>query len=121
MSFSIDLYGPEFIKRAIALNLGDWSNADPIPPVTAAEIVAHFQSLDYVERFYPWLIGRCFTHPRTELQIEVNLYSGSLSLSVSYGPHSQEALEIIFSVAKSCAQSFDLAYLDPNSGEVVRD
>lgn len=119
MSFNIDLYRPEFIKRAIALNLGDWSNADPIAPTTAESVVSYFQSLGYVEQFYPWVIGRCFTHPRTELQIEINLFSGSLSLSVSYGPHSQEAIEIIISVAKSCAQSFGLAYRDPTSGEVV--
>lgn len=119
MSFSIDLYRPDFIKRAIALNLGDWSNAEPISSDTAERLVLHFQSLGYTERFYPWLIGRCFSHPRTELQIEVNLFTGSLSLSVSYGPHSQEAIEIIRSVAKSCAQSFALAYRDPTSGEVI--
>lgn len=119
MSYDLALYSPEFLNRAIAANLGDWSDADPISPSTAEAIVTRLLSEGYVERSYPWLIGRCFVHPRAELQIETNLFRGSLSFSVSYGPHSAEAINIATSEATAFAKLLGLAFCDPASGQIV--
>ena len=119
MSYDITLYRPEFLRRAIAANLGDWTNADPIPPSTMEAIISRLLSQGYVEQSYPWLIGRCFVHPRHELQIEANVFKGSLSFGVSYGPHAMEGAEVATTEAKAFASAFELAFCDPASGEIV--
>ena len=38
MSYDISLYQPDFLKRAIKEDLGDWTEADPIPESAASLI-----------------------------------------------------------------------------------
>lgn len=119
MSYDLTLYRPEFLRRALADNLGDWSDADPIPSSIANTIVSRLLLQGYIEQFYPWLIGRCFAHPRSELQIEANLFRGSLSFSVSHSPHATEATEVALSEAVTFAQHFGLAFCNPATGQIV--
>lgn len=119
MSYDISFYRPEFLQRAIAANLGDWTDADPISPDAADTIIVWLLAHGYVERSYPWSTGRCFSHPRPEWRIEANLFSGSLSFSVSYGPESTDAIQAVMADGRNLAKLVGLAFVDPHSGRIT--
>ncbi|WP_425398574.1 hypothetical protein [Aeoliella sp.] len=119
MSYDLCLYRPEFLRHAIENNLGDWTDADPISEEMSDSIVAHLLRQQYSEQQYPWLIGRCFSHPDSGLQIEAHLYTGSLVFSVSYGPRSSEAVQVATNEARSAAKLFGLGFVDPETGAIV--
>ena len=119
MSYDISLYRSEFLKRALEENLGDWTNADPIPQEDLDRALQYLLDSDYVEQNYPWTTkGRCFTHPRSELCISANVYDSSVYFSVDYGENADEALAVAQRDAREVSKMSNLAYYDPQSGEI---
>lgn len=113
MSYDINLYRPDFLRRAIEQNLGDWTEADPIDDKDVERIIKYLQQKGYVEQFHPWNLGRSFVHPEPKWRIEADVFRGSVSFSVSFGEETEQAVNAATADARELTQLVNLALHDP--------
>jgi hypothetical protein len=118
MSYDIGLYKPEFLRRAIEQNLGEWTRPDPIPEADMAAIVERLLAKGYVKKFVHPQLGDEYTHPDTDLGIQVSVYPGSVDFTVPYWVDAARAVAVALADAQELARLARLALYDPQSGEV---
>jgi hypothetical protein len=117
MSYDIDLYERQFLKRAIDEQLGDWTNADPI-------------SSDSLSLVRQWLIRRGYVidferegycellHPNKDWGLQVSLCQGQVGFTVPYWDDVERAIEVAQRDAREIAAMANLGYYDSQIGEV---
>jgi hypothetical protein len=118
MSYDISLYKSEFLRRAIEQNLGDWTNADPIPEADLAAIAARLLAKGYVKGFCHLQLGDEYTHPNNAWGIQVGIFRGSVGFTVAYGSDATNAVAAALSDARELAKLTKLALYDPQTGEI---
>ena len=117
MSYDISLYRPEFLRRAIAENLGDWTGADPIAPETLEKVVQWLLDRGYAMEVDHPTYGKQFAHPNPAWGVEVGVYRGSVGFSIAYWEESTNAIAAVMTQARELAKLTGLAIHDPQSGE----
>ncbi len=117
MSYDISLYQPSFLKRAIAENLGDSTDADPIPE----------ESLSRIRR---WLLGqgyiveqeqmRCMesVHPKESWGLQVAVFTTEVAFVIPYWDNADRAIEVARRDARALAQIEGLGCYDQQTGEM---
>src|SRR5688572_27562676 len=109
MSYDISLYRPEFLRRAIEQNLGDWSRPDPIPEADVSAIVERLLSKGYVKQFAHPQFGDQYTHPNAGWGIQVSVDPGSIEFTVPYGVDAARAVAAALADARELKQLANLA------------
>ena len=117
MSYTVELYRPEFLRRAIAEQLGDWTDADPIPEADRDQIAAHLKGAGYIQENSHPQFGQSFGHPDERLGIQASIHAGSISFNVPYWEDATEGIMIVKELAQELAERFDLMLYDPQTGE----
>lgn len=118
MSYDIGLYDKQFLKKAIAEDLGDMTIA---PQFSAAQLAA------IKERVVAWGYSvesdgaGCteFIHPTESWGLQVSVFKTEVSFSVPYWKDAQAAIAQAKSDARRLAQEFDLGLTDPQDGETI--
>jgi hypothetical protein len=118
VSYDISLYKPEFLRRAIEQQLGDWTKSDPIPEADLAAIADRLRAKNYVKEFGHPDLGDSYLHPNAAWGVKAGVYRGSVSFTVPYGDDAENAVAAALSDARELAQLAKLALYDPQSGEV---
>ena len=117
MSYDIYLYEKEFLIRAIKENLGDWTNADPIPEDALTAI-----NYDLITKGYRLSsgssTGKEYIHPNSKWGLQVSVFAGEIAFSIPYWDDADAAIATAVKHAKEMAKSAGLAYYDPQEGEV---
>ena len=114
MSYDIYLYEKEFLDRALAEDLGDWTGADPIPAEKLQLIRDRLTSKGYVTED-----GREFGHPNSKWGLQVALFSGEVSFSIPYWDDVATAVEAARADAMELATIANLGFYDPQIGETA--
>ncbi|MGC4093257.1 MAG: hypothetical protein QM756_36280 [Polyangiaceae bacterium] len=127
MSYDISLYARGFLKRAIEDKLGDWTDADPIPPAAVEDLV----TLARASGFESVVAGPNFVEfcreqgvaPPDEFALDtpaflahLSLHSGQLAFSIPYSPRAEASIALCADLARTAANRHDLAFHDPQEG-----
>lgn len=130
MSYNIELYNRDFLKRSIAEQPGDWTNADPISrelveAVTDACIAAGFRAELHPPGFVEFLHSQGVTPSQdfalltSTISARMSIFSGSISFVVEASPVALASIEYCSNVARKLAADFNLGYYDGQSGEAI--
>jgi hypothetical protein len=119
MSYDLALYKPEFLTRALEQQLGDWTNADPIPADDIDAIIGWLRGRGYVEQVRPWPgDGRGFRHAERAYGIDVLVSRGSVEFAIAYGPDAERAVNAALTDTRQISTLARLALYDPQLGEI---
>ena len=114
MSYDLYLYEKPFLKRALEENLGDWTEADPIPEETSRRIRERLRAKGYLTDD-----GNEFNHPNEAWGIQVCCYRGEVGFSIAYGDEAADAVEAGRAEALEMARETGLGFYDPQTGEAT--
>lgn len=130
MSYNIDLYDRDFLRRSIAEQSGDWTNAVPISlevvkAVTDACVAVGFQAEHHPPEFVEFLRNQGVT-PSQDFALQtptisarMSIFPGSISFVVEASPVAMASIEYCSGIARKFASDFNLGYYDGQSGEVI--
>lgn len=89
MSYDIGLYDKHFLQRALRENLGDWRDADAIPPEILQSVRERLAAKGYVKT------GQNeFEDANTGWGLQVNLFNGEISFTLPYWDDADSAIAI---------------------------
>jgi hypothetical protein len=118
MSYSINLYEPQFLRRAISENLGDWSCATPLPEAVIEAVREKLEAeLFTIES--PGPIAQEWIHPKTDWGLQVSVFRTEIAFVIPYWDDWENAVMFAESIAKDLAASTGLGYYDQQSGETL--
>lgn len=118
MSYDISLFEPHFLRRALADNLGDWTNATPLPIAALDVIRDRLRSEQFIletkrNGFEEW------AHPNADWGLQVSLFKNQVAFSIPYWNDWENATMYAQDEAKALAAATGLGYYDAQSGEVI--
>jgi hypothetical protein len=118
MSYDIGLYEKNFLKRATAEDLGDFTVA---PQFSAAQIAAIKERVVALGYSVESDGAGCteFIHPKASWGLQVSVFKTEVAFSVPYWKDAQAAIAQAKSDARRLAQEFDLGLSDPQDGEMI--
>ena len=130
MSYNIDLYNRDFLRRSIAEQSGDWTNADPISgelveAITDACVAAGFRAELHPPGFVEFLRNQGVTPSQdfalltSTMSARMSIFPGSISFVVESSPVALASIEYCSNIARKLASEFNLGYYDGQSGEVI--
>jgi hypothetical protein len=130
MSYDIELYNRDFLKRSIAEQSGDWTNADPISrevveAITDACVAAGFRAELHPPGFVEFLHSQGVTQSQdfalltSAISARMSIYTGSISFVIEASPVAVASIEYCSNVARKIAADFKLGYYDRQSGEAI--
>jgi len=130
MSYNIELYNRDFLKRSIAEQSGDWTNADPISnkvveAITDACVAAGFRAELHASGFVEFLHCQGVTPSQdfalltSTISAQMSIFSGSISFVVEASPLALASIEYCSNIARKLAADFSLGYYDCQSGEAI--
>lgn len=130
MSYNIDLCDRDFLRRSIAGQSGDWTNADPISKelveaITNACVAIGFQAEHHPPGFVEFLRhqgvtpSEDFVLQTPTMSARMRIFPGSISFAVEASPVALASIEYCSSIARKLASDFNLGYYDGQSGEVI--
>ena len=130
MSYNIDLYDRDFLRRSIAEHSGDWTNADPIPrdmidAVTHACVAAGFLAEPHPPGLVEFMRNQGVTPSQdfalmtSTMSARMSVFPGSISFVVEASPVALASIEYCSNIARKLAADFSLGYYDGQSGEVI--
>jgi len=130
MSYNIDLYDRDFLRRSIAEQSGDWTNADPlskelIEAITEACVDAGFKPELHPPGFVEFLRhqgimpSEDFALQTPTMSARISIFPGSISFVVQASPVTPASIEYCSNIARKLASDFNLGYYDGQSGEVI--
>lgn len=118
MSYSINLYEPQFLRRAIAENLGDWSCATPLSEA-AIEVVRDKLKAELFAIESPGPIAQEWIHPKADWGLQVSLFRTEIAFVIPYWDDWENAVMVAESIAEDIVASTGLGYYDRQSGKIL--
>jgi hypothetical protein len=130
MSYNIVLYNRDFLRRSIAEQSGDWTNADAISrelveAITNACVAEGFQAELHPPGFVEFLRNQGVTPSQdfalltSTMSARMSIFPGSISFVVEASPVALASIEYCSDIARKLATEFNLGYYDGQSGEVI--
>ncbi len=111
MSYDISLYTKNFLEYALRNELGDWTQAEPIPQVAVDAVIEAARAEGFVpEGAEP---ARSFTLDSEAAQAELHIHAGEIAFAIPYGTRAQASIELCTRVAKAVARQHGLGFWDP--------
>jgi hypothetical protein len=130
MSYDISLYEPNFLRSAVASNLGDWRAAPALNTETKNAIVHAAQSEGFVAT--PHLPGFVefmqsqgatpssdFRLTTPQLNLALQLFESSVVLAVHPSAVASASASFARSFGKRLAKELGLGFYDPQVGEML--
>jgi len=114
MSYDIFLYEKQFLRRALDEDLGDWTNADPIPDDKLRLIRERLKSKGYATDD-----DNEFEFPNADWGLEVSVFKGEVAFGIAYWDNADAAIEKARADALELAQDTELGFYDPQTDEAI--
>lgn len=127
MSYDISLYAESFLRRAVATNLGDWTEADPIPPAAVNSVIEAAEGEGFVAvpespEFAAFLRGRG-SEPPIDFRLdtaaalaELHIHRGEIAFTIPHSERAEALIELCTRLAKRVAAQHGLGFWDPQVG-----
>jgi hypothetical protein len=112
MSYDISLYTKAFLQRALATNLGDWRNADPIPESAVEALIDAARTAGFVPAG-----GNEYLLDTPKCLAQLGVFSGELSFTIPYSDRADASIRLCSQIAKTVADAHGLAFWDPQGDE----
>ncbi len=111
MSYDIELYEKNFLKKALEENMGDWTKADPITSSIIKEIKSYLISNNYqdTQDGFEKTINNC--------PIQVSIFDNSIAFNIPYCENCEDSISIAIEDAKTLAKKYNLGLYDPQNDE----
>ena len=116
MSYDIDLYDRQFLRRAIEQQLGDWTGADPLPSRTTDAAVAWLLARGYVTESEHTRLGHSFVHSNASWGVQAGVFRNCIAFTVPYWDDAAAAITAVKTDAIELAEFTHLAVHDPQTG-----
>ena len=129
MSYDLQLYRRDFLRRALAENLGDWTSAPPIPHSARERLVAFAEAAGFA-RFPPdpefaaysegqgHPLGDECTLDSPTVLAQLVVFSGEATFSIPYSDRANASIALCLDLARQVAKEHSLGFDDPQTGEV---
>lgn len=118
MSYDISLFEPQFLRRALAEDLGDWTDATPLQEAALQAVRDRLRNEKFVMETdhsgcQEWV------HPKAAWGLQVALFNNQIAYSIPYWDDWENAAMYAQQEAKTLAAATGLGYYDAQSGDVI--